>query len=264
MQNSLFGSPPMQQSAQSIDFVVQPGERLERLDDLALLDAGLLRAWDLPTRLFKWSLAAGVAIAYGATWLPDGSMTLHKLAGYFILSLVIFRAVWGFIGSRTARFASFVRGPRAIIAHIRRAARGQGWRFLGHNPAGGAMILALLALCAAQGLTGLFSSDGVLAGGPFADFLGDESASLVTAAHKVGFYILLGAIVLHIAANVYYQGVKREPLITAMVTGVKPADEYYADFPAQGGAGALAALAVFAASALLLAGGVWAFGGSLL
>jgi hypothetical protein len=115
--------------------------------------------------------------------------------------------------------------------------RAAGAGFLGHNPAGGAMILALLALCAAQGLTGLFSSDGVLASGPFADYLGDESVSLVSAAHKYGFYILLGAIVVHIAANVYYQSVKREPLITAMVTGVKPADEYYADFPAQGGAG---------------------------
>jgi len=254
----------MQRSVQSRDFAVQPVDRLLRLDDLALLDAGLLRAWDLPTRIFKWSLAASVAVAYGATWLPDASMTAHKLAGYFILSLVIFRAVWGFLGARTARFASFVRGPRAIIAHIRRSARGEGWRYIGHNPAGGAMIMALLALCAAQALTGLFSSDGVLAGGPFADFLSDDNVGLVTLAHKLGFYVLLGAIVLHIGANVYYQGVKREPLISAMVTGVKPASENYADFPAQGGAGALAALAVFAASALSVAGGVWAFGGSLL
>ena len=254
----------MRNPAPSLDFVAQPNERLQRLDDLALLDAGAVRAWDLPTRLFKWALAMSVAVAYGATWLPDAGLTVHKMAGYFILTLVIFRIVWGFIGARTARFSSFLRGPRAILAHLNAAARGQGWRFLGHNPAGGAMIVTLLALCAAQALTGLFSSDGVLAGGPFADWIGDDNQSLVSSAHKIGFYVLLAAIVLHVAANVYYQAVKREPLITAMVTGLKPANEDYADLPARGGAGGLAALAAFAASALGVVGGVWVLGGTLI
>ena len=254
----------MRNTARSLDHVAQPSERLERLDDLALLDAGLLRAWDLPTRVFKWSLAAGVVVAYGATWLPDPALRLHKMAGYFILSLVIFRVVWGFIGARTARFASFVCGPRAILAHIRDNARGAGWRFVGHNPAGGVMLVTLLTLCALQGLSGLFARDGVLAGGPFADRIGDETLSVATSAHRLGFYALLLVIVLHVGANVYRQTIKRDPLISAMITGVKPASDNYADFPARGGAGALAALAVFAASALVVVGGVWVFGGALI
>jgi len=253
----------MQRSIVETETFPQPPERLARLDELALLDRGYIRAWDLPTRVFKWSLAVSVVVAYAATWLPDPAMTAHRLAGYFVLSLVLFRIVWGFIGSRTARFSSFLRGPRAVGRYLSGAFRGEGLRFVGHNPAGGAMILTLLLLLALQSGTGLFASDGVLASGPFADFLGDDASGLVTAAHRYGIYALIAAIAIHIAANVYYQTVKREPLISAMITGRKPADVAYADAPAHGGAGLLMALIVFGVCALVVVGGVWFVAGSL-
>jgi cytochrome b len=227
-------------------------------------DEPTIRAWDAPTRAFKWALVLGVAVAYGSTYLDDPQMTLHKIAGYFILSLIIFRIIWGFVGASTARFASFVRGPRAAVGYISDILRGDSRQFIGHNPAGGLMVVALLLLTGVQSLSGLFSSDGVLASGPFADILADDTSSVLTRVHKLGFDLLIAAIVAHVAANIYYQWVKHHPLITAMVTGVKPPAANYADVPAKGGAGALVAWLIFGLTLTAVLGAVWWLSGTLL
>jgi cytochrome b len=223
-----------------------------------------IRAWDAPTRVFKWALVLGVAVAYGSTYLDDPGMTLHKIAGYLILSLIIFRIIWGFIGASTARFVSFIRGPSAVVQYMSDVWRGNSRKFIGHNPAGALMVLALLLLTGLQSLTGLFSSDGVLANGPFAERISDDTSSFLTLVHKLGFDLLIVAIFVHIAANVYYQVIKRLPLITAMVTGVKPAATDYLDVPAKAGARPPTAWLIFGLTLIAVLGSVWWLSGTLL
>ncbi len=192
---------------------------------------GTTLAWDLPTRLFKWSLVGLVALAWISSGFEDPEMTVHKAAGVGILALLVFRLVWGFVGGSTSRFAAFVRGPRAVAEHLRAMREGRARPYLGHNPVGGLMVIGLLAACSIQVALGLCASDGVLAAGPLADRVGEEWASRAGTLHGIWFYALLTLVVVHIATNLYYQLFKREKLITAMVTGRKArlgfADAFY-------------------------------------
>ncbi|MCU0971916.1 MAG: cytochrome b/b6 domain-containing protein, partial [Gammaproteobacteria bacterium] len=127
--------------------------------------ARAVRVWDLPVRLFHWTLVALVLASWATREL--GEMEAHRLSGYGILVLVLFRVLWGFIGTRHARFADFVRTPAAMRAHMRETLAGRPTRFLGHNPAGGWSVLAMLACLLVQGVTGLFLTDDILFDGPF-------------------------------------------------------------------------------------------------
>ncbi len=178
-------------------------------------------AWDLPTRLFKWTLVALVVTAWVSSGFDDPEMKVHKVAGYGILVLLVFRLIWGFVGGSTARLASFVKGPRAIAAHMRALKAGRAGTYLGHNPAGGFVILMILAACSVQVGLGLMASDGVMAAGPFADRVGDGWASLAGTLHGYWFYALLSLAIVHILANLYYEFIRGERLVTAMVTGRK-------------------------------------------
>lgn len=178
-------------------------------------------AWDLPTRLFKWSLVGLVALAWISSGFEDPEMTVHKAAGIGILTLLVFRLLWGFVGGSTSRFAAFVRGPRAVAEHLRAMREGSARPYLGHNPVGGLMVVGLLAACSIQVALGLCASDGVMAVGPLAGHVGEDWASWAGTLHCVWFYALLSLAAVHIATNVYYQLFKREKLITAMVTGRK-------------------------------------------
>lgn len=224
-------------------------------------DAGSVRAWDLPTRLFKWSLVILVITAWIASGFNDPNMTVHKAAGYGILVLLVYRVLWGVFGSRTARFSTFVRSPKTVLAYLRGALTGKGRPYLGHNPAGGWMILGLLAACAVQVVLGLFASDGVSASGPLAGLVSDNLASTMGEIHGVWFYVILALAVVHIAINLFYQFVKRENLIGAMVTGRKPAARY-ADAPRnQGGSLWVAAACLVVAFGLVYVG-IVSLGGS--
>jgi cytochrome b len=239
-------------------------EEYHRLSKYGLPNSATIRAWDLPTRLFKWALVVGIILAYGSTYLSDPSMALHKVSGYFVLSLIVFRLAWGLMGASTARFSSFVRGPRVVASYLLAIVGGRNPKYIGHNPAGALMVVTLLALTAIQGMTGLFSNDGVFANGPFSEAVRDDTSDILTLVHKFGVYVLMCAIVVHVVANVYYQLVKRDPLITAIVIGVKPADSDYADVAAKGGAGIFTALVLFALSAVVVVGSIWWFNGILL
>jgi cytochrome b len=230
--------------------------------------ARVVRAWDLPTRLFKWSLVLLVVMAYvtqkgGGPWLE-----WHLWNGYAILILIVFRLLWGFFGSSTAQFRSWVTWPWRALAYGYKLARGRGGKYLGHNPLGGWMIIALLTFVTAQGVTGLFTvdSNGVV-GGPFANLeFGDPTAvqRFMSRWHHWLYYILLGFVALHIAVNFIYQFIKRDPLIQAMVSGWKPA-EPYSDQPEMRSPGALGLRAVLclAAAVVIVLGGVRLFGGVL-
>lgn len=192
-------------------------------------------AWDLPTRLFHWALVACVVSAWVsyrfAEALGDASLVWHRCNGLAILTLLVWRVLWGYTGPSTARFASFVRSPRAAWHYARDLRAGTSRRFLGHNPLGAWMILIMLAALVTQAGFGLFATDeNELTGGPLYRLVSDQANLWATRWHgRVFHYVLLPLIAVHIAANILYGALKKEPLIRAMVTGLKPAGSYEDD-----------------------------------
>lgn len=193
---------------------------------------GEVSAWDLPTRLFHWLLLLLIICAYAtstfAEALGDNSLLWHRINGLAILHLLVFRLLWGFFGSSTARFSSFLVWPWRTVSYALALIQGKSRPFLGHNPLGAWMVVALLGVVATQALLGLFSSDDTaIAAGPLYRLVSSDTVELFTKWHHRLFkLVLLPLIGLHILANVFYALVKREPLIKAMVTGKKPAHSY--------------------------------------
>lgn len=188
-----------------------------------------IRIWDLPVRLFHWSLVVLMLVSYftgrwGGEW-----MKFHFWSGYAILTLLLFRIAWGFVGSTTARFSNFVKGPSAAIGHLREMF-GKGPHDVGHNPVGGAMVVVLIFAVLAQVAAGLFSADTDLGtvNGPLANLIADKTVDKMTAFHKYWVNVLLVLVGLHVLAAFVYLAWKRQNLIGAMVTGAKRADQVVA------------------------------------
>ncbi|RZL10937.1 MAG: cytochrome B [Rubrivivax sp.] len=223
-----------------------------------------VRLWDLPTRIFHWSLVAAVTTAIVTAKVGGSWMSLHGQAGLAIVGLVSFRVVWGFIGPAHARFASFWPTPGKLKAYL------QGrWQGLGHNPLGAFSVFALLGLLIAQSTSGLFSNDDIDFAGPLAGLVDEGLSGQLTQWHQLlsdGLLILLG---LHVAAIMFYLWFKKDNLVRPMVTGwkdVEPGEP--AAIPAVGKPGvrrlpvrvrpiALIAALLVAAVAVVLASGVW-------
>jgi cytochrome b len=181
------------------------------------------RIWDIPVRFFHWALVALIALAYATAELGVLSMDAHVLAGEGVLVLVLFRVLWGVLGSDTARFSQFVKGPGAVIAYLKAARAGEHKAHMGHNPAGALMVLLLMTLAGAQAITGLFSSDDIVTEGPLASLVSSSTSGLITGIHEALFNLLMAAILVHLAAVVFYLVVKKDNLIRPMVLGVRPA-----------------------------------------
>ena len=186
-----------------------------------------VRVWDAPVRLFHWSLVILIATSYFSGRAGGDWMKLHFWAGYAILALLLFRIAWGFVGSTTARFSDFVKGPGAWFGYLGTMLRGGRTYEAGHNPVGGIMVVVLLLAVLAQATAGLFSADTDLGtvNGPLATAIADKWVDRLTAFHKSWVNILLLLVALHVLAAVGYLLVKRQNLIGAMITGRKPADE---------------------------------------
>ncbi|KAF0145049.1 MAG: cytochrome b [Rhodospirillaceae bacterium] len=179
-----------------------------------------LRVWDAPTRQFHWLLS----ILIGVSWLSGevGMMAVHTASGLIILTLLVFRLVWGIVGSTTARFSYFVRGPQVVQAYLAGLLRTPIEPLAGHNPAGGLAIVLMLAALAVQAGSGLFANDDIFTEGPLAHLVSKATSDGLTILHKVTFNILLGLISLHLLANLFYLLVKGENLIRPMITGYRP------------------------------------------
>jgi cytochrome b len=175
--------------------------------------------WDLPIRLFHWLTAALVIAAY-VTWRLNW-MDLHARAGEALLALVLFRLLWGFFGSETARFSAFLTWPRTALRHLAHFFRREPDRQVGHNPAGGYMILLLLALLLAETLTGLYIDNDVADHGPLTELVPARIANLITDLHLYFWNALLAAAILHVVVIAFYAAVKRHDLVTPMITGRK-------------------------------------------
>ncbi len=233
-------------------------------------DARSVRAWDLPTRLFHWTLAALVVAAWVsyefAEDLGDETLIWHRANGLAILTLIVWRLLWGVCGSSTARFAGLLRGPNAVLSYARGLFGTHAPRYLGHNPLGALMVLALLATVAMQAGFGLFATDdNDLVGGPLYRLVGEAQNTRAARLHGIVFnFVLLPLVLLHVVANTLYTLVKKEPVIRAMFTGKKPA-ELYADAAEAAIVSrplARALLCLIAAAGIVL-GGILAAGGSL-
>ena len=179
-----------------------------------------VNVWDLPTRLFHWTLVVLMIIQW---WSAENSDTMdwHLRGGYVVLTLVLFRLIWGFMGSDTARFSDFLRGPGAALAYVKALVRGETPLYLGHNPIGGWSIVALLTLLLIQAGTGLFANDDILIEGPLYGWVSKSASDWLTTVHKLNFNLLLLVIAVHISAVLFYLLVKRENLIHPMLSGRK-------------------------------------------
>jgi len=176
-----------------------------------------VRVWDVPIRLFHWLLVLAVMALYFTAAVLDSYLNWHMYLGVAVGGLVLFRLLWGFWGSETARFTQFVPGPRRLWSYLRHGDR-DGLR-LGHNPLGALSVIALLLLLAVQVGTGLFAHDDLFNAGPFNAFVSSDTADWLTARHKQLFYVLLGFIVLHVLAVFFHVLIKRHDILRAMITG---------------------------------------------
>lgn len=223
-----------------------------------------VKAWDGATRLFHWALVALLVSAYVTrNFLNDPTLYWHRINGYAVLTLLLFRVIWGLIGSSTSRFVAFIPTPRATFRYAWGLLRGKPLHYLGHNPLGSLLIFAMLLALAAQAATGLFTSDDSLAQGPLYDHAPDAVTHLAESYHAMGFWVILGLASMHILANLTYQFCLKDRLITAMITGSKPADAYV-DAREGRFAPATHALASLFVAGLIVAGGVLLAGDSLL
>ncbi len=233
-------------------------------------DTPRVAVWDLPTRLFHWTLVILIIsswISYEfAEDIGDETLVWHRANGLAILVLIVWRILWGIWGSSTSRFAGFVQPPAAIVSYARSLLNGHASRYLGHNPLGALMVLTLLAALATIGVFGLFATDdNDLVGGPLYRLVSEQQNARAARLHDQLFnYLLLPLVALHVTVNALYTLVKREPLIQAMITGKKPA-EPYADAQEAGIAArpGLRAMICLVAAAAIVLGGIAAAGGRL-
>jgi cytochrome b len=169
--------------------------------------------WDLPIRLFHWLLAALIAFSW---WSVHNHHTdWHIWSGCAILTLLIFRLLWGFVGSSTARFAGFVRGPGSVAAYL----RGK-WNGTGHTPLGALSVVALLLAVTVQVGLGLFAEDedGIYMG-PLSRLVSSDVSDKVRDIHEIWFNVVLGLVVLHVLAILYYRLFRGRKLTKPMITG---------------------------------------------
>jgi cytochrome b len=179
----------------------------------------LIRVWDLPTRVFHWLVVTLVVVAYVTAKL--NWMDWHTRAGYTLLTLVLFRILWGFFGSDTAQFARFLASPRAATQHLKHLFVREPDRQVGHNAAGGLMVMVLLALLLAETLTGVYVFNDVADEGPLTELTPAPIANAITALHSFFWDALLAAAVLHVLAIIVYAIAKGHNLLRPMITGYK-------------------------------------------
>lgn len=200
-----------------------------------------LAVWDLPTRLFHWTLVSLIAFSW---WTGEqGPEDLHMYSGYAVLTLLIFRLLWGVFGSSTARFSLFVKGPGAVADYLRSM---KSWAGIGHTPLGALSVLALLMLLFVQVGTGLIQTDDDgLVEGPLAPLVSYDVSEAAHDLHETTFNLLLVLIGLHVAAILFYRLALGKKLVGPMITG--KAELESATEPMRPGTGWVAVLCLFVA-----------------
>jgi len=208
--------------------------------------SGHIKLWDAPLRLFHWLFAGTVIAAVVTGWVGGNLMPWHGRLGLLVLGLLVFRLVWGFVGSTYARWSRIFAATVGVKDYL------QGnWREAGHNPFGAFSVLAMLLLVSFQVTSGLMATDDIAFQGPLYALVSSETGSLLSGLHRQAKWLLLVLIGMHIAAIGYYTLVMRRPLVRAMIAG-RAMREHPTQQDARGGSLVAAALAI-----ALAAGCVW-------
>jgi len=177
--------------------------------------------WDLPTRLFHWLLVLLLVLSFVTGKLGGSWLKWHFWSGYSVLALLLFRIGWGLVGSTTARFSHFVKGPAAGLVYLRGLFRPVTAVEVGHNPVGGWMVIVLIIAVLAQATTGLFTSDDIDTFGPLAEKVSSALSSKLSSFHRLWINVILVLAGLHVCASLFYYVVKRQNLVLPMITGRK-------------------------------------------
>ncbi|WP_231969250.1 cytochrome b/b6 domain-containing protein [Polynucleobacter necessarius] len=180
----------------------------------------IIRIWDLPIRLFHWLLVLCIIGSFISVNLGGNAIQWHAYFGYSILTLLLFRIIWGFVGSTHARFISFFPSKKAIIDYL----QGSSPRVLGHNPVGALSVFALLFVLCVQVATGLFVDDEIAFQGPLAKYVPGRVSSFLSEIHEGNQVVILTLITIHIAAIWFYKKFKGENLIKPIITGDQEID----------------------------------------
>ena len=211
-----------------------------------------VRVWDLPTRAFHWLLAACVIGSVISAKIGGNAMLWHFRLGYVVFTLILFRLIWGVVGGRWSRFASFFYAPSTTLRYLRGQSRPGEHLDVGHNPLGAFSVFGLLAVLAAQVGSGLFAEDDVSNIGPLNKFVSGATSEWLTHWHRrYGQWLVITLVLLHVAAILYYLLRKKQNLVRPMLSGDKPLPR---DVPASADHGrsrALAALLVAGCAALV-------------
>ena len=215
------------------------------------MDTVRVAVWDLPTRLFHWMLVALIGFSWWSA--EEEHVEWHIWSGYAVLTLLLFRLLWGIFGSSTARFRNFIKGPAAVIAYLRDT---RGWRAVGHTPIGALSVIALLGLILLQVASGLFNSDDDgLYEGPLAPLVSFDFADAAHDLHELVFNVLLVFIALHIAAVLFYRLFLGKRLVGPMISGKAALDPGAAPMrPGRWWAAILCLLAALAITRWIIAG----------
>ena len=178
-----------------------------------------VKVWDLPTRIFHWTLVACAICLVISGLIGGNAMVWHFRFGYTVLSLLLFRLVWGLVGGRWSRFGAFIYAPQSVMNYIK--GKGKPEHSVGHSPIGAGSVFAMLGILLAQVSTGLLSDDEIAFAGPLTRFVSNATVGLATNYHKnIGKWLLLVLVLLHIAAIMFYLW-RKHNLIRAMVHGDK-------------------------------------------
>ena len=181
-----------------------------------------VRVWDLPTRAFHWVLALTVVGSVTSAKIGGNAMTWHFRFGYVVLALLAFRLLWGLVGGRWSRFASFAYAPGTVLRYLRGQSRADEHHEVGHSPLGSLSVFALLGFLALQVATGLVADDEIASVGPLNRFVSNAFAGRATHWHKdYGQWILIALVVLHLAAVLYYLLARKKNLLRPMIVGDK-------------------------------------------
>lgn len=211
-----------------------------------------VRVWDLPTRIFHWSLVALVVVAFISGFIGGSAMVWHGRIGVAIAGLLAFRIAWGFAGSTYARFTQFVRGPAAIRDYL------QGrWHGLGHNPLGALSVLGLLTVLAAQVASGLFGNDDIAFNGHLYNLVSKATSDRMTALHGLNAWLVGSLIALHVGAIAFYVRVKKQDLVRPMLRGWKERGNQSEESLSGGGMLAFLVALAIALAAAWFASGTW-------
>jgi cytochrome b len=207
--------------------------------------------WDWPVRAFHWSIVVLVIVSIVTAKMGGNAMEWHVRSGFTILALVLFRILWGFVGNRHARFASFVAGPGRVIAYMKSFASGEKSWHVGHNPLGSWSVVALLLVLLVQASTGLFSNDDIATDGPLVKLISKDLSDTITGYHHRNAWILYALVGVHLCATLFYQFGLKQNLIGPMVTGGKMVPRHVSHAAAEG-AGSAKALVLLALCAFIV------------